>query len=440
MKKISEVIALLLGIVLMFAACGDSDKSSNSDSNTLSPSDNNEDVTAKMTHLTEIPEGYIGIYTADDLKNAGINENGNYILMNDLDLSSIEDWQGITNNAVFDGNNYSISNLYSTTGGLFKKSNEVKNLHIKDCLIDVVCEVEKNKFVGGITDIGKIITNCTVSGEIYLVLSNNCGITKDYAVGGLMGYQEKSSDMLISHCKNYANVSGQTTDTSGRAYNLHVGGISGYGLSVEFCSNDGEIKLKGGDFDCNLHDESAAGGIVGGLIMCDGRIAYCANNGKVTSEYYGGGILGYCYQQSDSTELVIDSCYNTAPIMGVKTASGESTYVGGICGYTKHYIEMESSESRITNCYNVGDCSSADYCGAILGGGPKYDKTNIQYCAYNNQNGLNITGVGAMFADNKAMSLEEMKNINNYPFNNKETVWQNSKNDYQYPIFKNMGV
>jgi general secretion pathway protein G len=50
-------------------------------------------------HLTEVPEGYIGIYTPGELASIGNDPkyplNGNYIVMDDLDLSGYENWTPI---------------------------------------------------------------------------------------------------------------------------------------------------------------------------------------------------------------------------------------------------------------------------------------------------------------------------------------------------------
>ena len=37
-----------------------------------------------IPHLTEVPEGYVGVYTKDDLDYVRLNMSGKYILMNDI--------------------------------------------------------------------------------------------------------------------------------------------------------------------------------------------------------------------------------------------------------------------------------------------------------------------------------------------------------------------
>lgn len=43
----------------------------------------------------------------------------------------------------------------------------------------------------------------------------------------------------------------------------------------------------------------------------------------------------------------------------------------------------------------------------------------IRNCAYLKNNSYGITATNAMFANCKAMTKEEMQDINNYPFDNK---------------------
>lgn len=74
--------------------------------------------------LTEVPEGYIGIYTKDDLFDVHLNTSANYILMNDIifDKSDFDEnyndgmgWIPIASfSGTFDGNGYKISNLIIT--------------------------------------------------------------------------------------------------------------------------------------------------------------------------------------------------------------------------------------------------------------------------------------------------------------------------------------
>ena len=70
----------------------------------------------RLTEQDAIAQGYTVIKTADDLSNIRNNLSGKYILMNDIDLSSIANWDSIgdSSNAfsgILDGNGYVIKNL-----------------------------------------------------------------------------------------------------------------------------------------------------------------------------------------------------------------------------------------------------------------------------------------------------------------------------------------
>ncbi|MGM0900621.1 MAG: hypothetical protein ACQEXB_05865 [Bacillota bacterium] len=49
---------------------------------------NSEVVAYEGSQLTEVPPGFIGIYTAEDLNRIRENLSGNYLLMNDFDLTN----------------------------------------------------------------------------------------------------------------------------------------------------------------------------------------------------------------------------------------------------------------------------------------------------------------------------------------------------------------
>ena len=65
---------------------------------------------------TTVPSGYIGIYTAQDLNNVRNNLSGQYILMDDIDLSGWGNWNpigGYSNKftGIFNGNGHIIRNM-----------------------------------------------------------------------------------------------------------------------------------------------------------------------------------------------------------------------------------------------------------------------------------------------------------------------------------------
>lgn len=188
---------------------------------------------------------YTPIYTIADL--AGINNypEGNYILMNDIDMTEEtkeggtwdtgHGWTPLsTFYGTFDGNGHRIIGMHiygkiDTSVGLFSEnSGVIKNLGMINVNIDHISTDSKN--IGAIAgksrsssgydedegDYEGGIINCYVSGNI----------TTDsdkYNVGGIVGYCTGS----INNCYNTANVMGN--------------GIVGYGSGLSNCYNIGEV-------------------------------------------------------------------------------------------------------------------------------------------------------------------------------------------------------
>ena len=139
MKKFISLFLSIALLCVLFSACANNNSESDVNGEVTSETlvDNaNENDEQSSNQLTEVPSGFIGIYTVDDLINSGNNEYGKYILMADLDLSEIEDWESISNRGEFNGNYHVISNLKSTQGGLFKHCENVENVIMKDVNID----------------------------------------------------------------------------------------------------------------------------------------------------------------------------------------------------------------------------------------------------------------------------------------------------------------
>lgn len=89
---------------------------------------------------------------------------------------------------------------------------------------------------------------------------------------------------------------------------------------------------------------------------------------------------------------------------------------------------------NIHNCYNAGKINiegNNKKVGAITGS-DKTDYLHIRNCAYLGNDSYGITSTNAMFANCKSMTEKEMKDINNYPFDN-INEWKNIKSSY--PIY-----
>ena len=151
---------------------------------------------------TEVPEGYIGIYTSQDLNNIRNNLAGKYILMNDLDMTSIANFEPIgdyTNKftGILDGNYKKISNLKINSSkpcvGLFEyifNTAQVKNLELYNVNAKSTYVLEGNN--GSLGTLGTLagsssgtIKNVKITGNSQLEIAE---AAKSFGtIGGLVG-------------------------------------------------------------------------------------------------------------------------------------------------------------------------------------------------------------------------------------------------------------
>ena len=352
----------------------------------------------EVSHLTEVPEGYTGIYTKADLDAVRNNLTGNYILMNDIVFTDADfaeggdfynggkGWSPIGTDSsssfsgTFDGNGYAIKNLYininsssSVCAGLFGYSaGTIENLGMIDSDISVSVSSGSYSYVGGISGHADgSVANCYNTGNIssYSDSSNYGSSAKFYAyAGGIVGVALGT----VKNCYNTGNVS--ANDNLGSAY-PSAGGIvgvaSGGSVSITDCYNMGNISAKhyaGGIFGVGIADVNScyntgvvssayecSGGIAGKFSM--GTISSCYNAGNVRSVYeYAGGIVGYL-----ETSAQVSNCYNAGSYSSV------SGVAGGVVGYLYY--------GGVSNCYNVTSQFSVH---GIIGDRYSY-KHNYQY-------------------------------------------------------------
>ncbi len=224
----------------------------------------------------EIPEGYTAIYDIADLYAIRSNPEGNYILMNDIDMAettseggdydcgtgwdSIEEFSG-----TLDGNGhriigmhifgeFSVADYVSNNIGLFEEISgaTIKNLGLVDCSINATINVMDSNLsgnsttsVGGIvgTDLGfnSCLENCYSSGNITISKINyeNGALSRNSYIGGLAGNAEYTN---IKDCYNLCEVDCSKAETRNIG-DIRVGGICGHAFnSLERSYNIGNIK------------------------------------------------------------------------------------------------------------------------------------------------------------------------------------------------------
>ena len=406
-------------------------------------------------HLSEVPEGYIGIYTAEDFDYFVSSPEQNYILMNDIDLSKYGahyDYQmtggGLYVKGDFDGNNYSLKN-YSADEALFtgiedfgyihdlyidnfKISNGesilvkgffynsesrdsdvmTENVHITNSVI-LFKETEETiagSAFGAITahsssiisgKSGKII-NCSFDGKIRVYLNAESHKGKELRIGGISA----SGD-----CQ-YCNCSGEISVQNDVFENAYIGGIIGTGFAFR-CRNAANVKTVN---DC----WSYVGGIVG---KSEYNIEQCCNNGAIIANddgSYAGGISGSAYQIKD--------CYNQGDIYG--------RVIGGISG---EYIPELSNSYNIGNIKKYSDVKEerameTKY-GALYGWNEYNNKTMIENCYYTND--IAPTGNSKLrFPLTKKITLDEAQNEETFSGFDFDEIWTMGDEAYPYPILQ----
>ena len=252
---------------------------------------------------------------------------------------------------VFNGNSYSINNLYINIEeekddlniGLFGRINgdtQINNLKLTG---KITVQGTQSYVIGGIA--GEVqcntgyakIANCDVDVNIECNTTTKCGI------GGIAGIAWGT----IEDCNNYGNI----IVNANKSY--YAAGIAGMIGSSEVdqiinCDNYGDIKVIS-ESDERIYDNIAAGIVAynnGALIE------NCANCGDIErTSTVGvcvvGGITGYNDSWSYSSSTVIATvkdCINKGDLKAISEQN--DCYVGGVSGYSEPLTEIENSSNE----------------------------------------------------------------------------------------------
>lgn len=308
-------------------------------------------------HLTEVPEGYVGVYTIEDLYCIRNDLTANYILMNDIDLTEATaeggDWDfygngwnpigsddiygGKSFSGIFDGNGYAVKGMRIEINkipsgtkdmyfGLFSYvSGTVKNLTVEGSIYASV-PTAYNLYAGGIVAYSRgTIDNCTNKVEIFVHNSKQMNYEAYVYVGGITAYNCGT----ISNCVNIKDIYGSSAIIDADS-DVRVAGISGenYGGEIKKCINTGNIKTyRSVSFYCG----HASG------IGCQGTISNCYNAGKIVASDKDG-----------------NSSYLRAAGIGYYATCSYSYNVGMVSGYSAYAI----SNNTATKCYYLAGVGS----------------------------------------------------------------------------------
>lgn len=311
--------------------------------------------------LTQInvPAGYTAITSANEFETLiNGNLNGNYILMDNIDLSSLgtraSSLIGGAFTGTLDGNGYKISNLNIVENsaktpatavhtGLFSDVSGdavIKNLVLEDFNIkstdtngmdlDTCRSNTTGSLAGWVNSPNAIIDNIAV-----INTSINEGIAPNMltAAGGLVGIMTTGS---ITNCMSSGTV------TAGNFSGGLVGQINGG--NIDICNSSATVI--GWDY---------VGGLVGESLPSGAApvVSRSYTTGNVTGNGEVGGLMGR------NNKATLQDCYTTGNVTGAYN-------VGGIAGDTHQ-------SASLINCYTTGDVTGPAASTAALVGNSSVD-------------------------------------------------------------------
>lgn len=311
-------------------------------------------------------------------------------MMNDIDMSSIENWDPLNPDdpydlgIVFDGGGHSLKNLKSKEkhyssffGVLYGKCYNVK-------FVDAEIVSASNSgagIIGGYIGTGgkpAIVSGVEASGIV-----TNAG--KGQSVGGLGG---NAREATIENCTVNVTVSNPMGDGVNRtATGGVVGKTMGSAVKIKNCVVRGIVEITKGV------NNTYTGGIVGWQVDAGSEITGCEVYATVKSAGERvGGIVGH---------------YQGGTLSGCKfygEVNAATQFAGGIAGIT-------SSESTIENCLSSGKI----VCGTSVGGivGKNENSLTIKCCESSSEiaiNVNNVSGVGGILGcaiNGKAVNVED---------------------------------
>lgn len=311
-------------------------------------------------------------------------------LMNDIDMSSIENWEPLNPDGpydlgiVFDGGGHSLKNLKS------------KGKHY-------------SSFFGVLY--GKCYNVKFVDAEVVSASNSGAGI-----IGGYIGTGGKPA--IVSGVEASGTI---TCNGKGQS----VGGLGGNAreATIENCAVNVTVSNPMGDGN----NRTATGGVVGKTIDSAVKIKNCIVRGVVEitkgiNNTYTGGIVGW--QSAAGAEITGCEVYATVKSAGERVGGIVGHYQGGTLSGCKFYGEVNaatqfaggiagitSSESTIENCLSSGKI----VCGTSVGGivGKNENSLTIKCCESSSEiaiNVNNVSGVGGILGcaiNGKAVNVED---------------------------------
>jgi hypothetical protein len=259
----------------------------------------------------DTPSAGVQIRNWRDLDAVRNNPDGQFILMNDLDSTTVG-YEELASPRANGGRGWKPIGIWPDP---FAGSFDGQGFEIRDLYIDREGEDNVGLF-------SFVETGATIAGLALI----DADVTGDMYVGGLAGHIHHGS---MSNCYSTGNVTGNT----------HVGGLAGE--SGGTISNTYSAASVSGSFE------------VGGLIgQNHGTVSKSYSTGSVTGDEYVGGLVGWNHDGA------ISNSYSVARVDGV-------SLVGGLVGHNRGSVSNSYSAGNVTGYGSIGGMVGRNYQGTV---------------------------------------------------------------------------
>jgi hypothetical protein len=352
MKKYNFILkAILILVIAVFYACPEP-VDPDDPGNPNHPGDGSAKYPFKVANVADLKRVGTGLAGPSGLI---WSADKNYKQIANIDLSSESYWTpicaGSSFGGVYDGDGYTISNLYifgnDSNRGLFGEVNgKVSNVRLSDS------DITGKQNVGGIVgrvDAQGIIDHCFV---------NNTNTYAEYQVGGVAGHIYVNG--TVSNCMV---IGGTVNGTGTFAVNGITGGVAG--------NNSGIIK------NCyttvNVSGNQNVGGIAGHNTG-NGTVQNCYATGNISSKiYHVGGIAGNnggkiqnCVALNREINKTSASSEDIGRIAGIEGGERLNNYARKDMTLMAGTNTVPATDATLTSIHGA-DVSAADYNGANSG-------------------------------------------------------------------------
>ncbi len=239
-------------------------------------------------------------------------------------------------------NNGNLKNS-NTTGGII--GNALGDLKITDSY--------NTGQIIGVSRVGGLVGSASYN--LNMNNCNNTGIvtreddnTYNAGIGGLIGYTERLSNVIIENSYNTGNI----TDIAKNQRVVTLGGLIGHNwgiTKINNCYNTGTI-TKDNSYRLENVDHDV-GGLIGSAASSPSvEIKNSHNSGDVFNGNRQGGLIGMDWY---SKKIIISNSYNTGNVISDIDGVGRDILIGGLVGY--QISSNYEGNVIILNSYNKGN-------------------------------------------------------------------------------------